>query len=124
MPPTATSINRYYKLKVEGTYGVENNVNHLDAAYQSPSSTQEIGSAGNTPVFITSSTDKWKLNINNNFVTPPTPNNNPDYRNDHIYEYYLGTGDGTNKYYYSYSDPNSITDNSITGKLTFITILE
>ena len=108
---TATTITRQYKLKVDGTYGIENNVQHLDAAYQSPNSSQVIGSSG-TPVFITSSTNKWQLNN----ATPPAPNNNSEYKSDHIYEYYLGLGDGTAKYYYSYSDSNP-GDNS--GSLTF-----
>jgi hypothetical protein len=117
--PTATDRNKVYKLKVEGIYGVENNVNHLDAAYQSPLSTQEIGSNGTIPVFITSSTDKWQLN-NPTAQTPPIPSNNPGYRNDHIYEYYLGAGDGTAKYFYTFYDLNSpITDNSTSGKLIF-----
>jgi hypothetical protein len=117
--PTATDRNKVYKLKVEGIYGVENNVNHLDAAYQSPLSTQEIGSNGTIPVFITSSTDKWQLN-NPTPQTPPIPSNNPGYRNDHIYEYYLGAGDGTAKYFYTFYDLNSpITDNSTSGKLIF-----
>lgn len=116
---TATDRNKVYKLKVEGVYGVENNVNHLDAAYQSPLSSQEIGSNGTIPVFITSSTDKWQLN-NPTAQTPPTPSNNPDYRNDHIYEYYLGAGDGTSKFFYTFYDLNSpITDNSSSGKLVF-----
>ena len=110
-PPTPTTTTRQYKLMVKGTYGVENSVNHLDAAYQSPNSSQVIGSSG-APVFITSSNNKWQLNNS----TPPAPNNTSEYRNDHIYEYYLGLGDGTAKYYYSYSDSNP-GDNS--GSLEF-----
>jgi gliding motility-associated-like protein len=110
-PPTPTTTTRQYKLMVKGTYGIENSVNHLDAAYQSPNSSQVIGSSG-TPVFITSSSNKWQLNNS----TPPAPNNSSEYRSDHIYEYYLGLGDGTSKYYYSYSDSNP-GDNS--GSLEF-----
>jgi hypothetical protein len=56
MPPTSTSINKTYKLKVEGTYGVENNINHLDAAFQSPLSTQVIGTG--TTALITNGSNK------------------------------------------------------------------
>ena len=110
-PATATTVTRQYKLKVKGTYGIENGVNHLDPAYQSPNSNQVIGSSG-TPTFITSSTNKWQLNNS----TPPAPSNSPDYRSDHTYEYYLGLGDGTSKYFYSYADPTP-ADNS--GSLEF-----
>ena len=47
---------------------------------------------------------------------PPAPSNNSDYRSDHIYEYYLGVGDGYAKYYYSYADATP-GDNS--GSLEF-----
>ena len=113
-PATPTTNTRQYKLKVKGTYGVENSVNHLDPAYQSPSSTQVIGSSG-TPTFITSSTNKWQLN-NPTPSTPPAPNNSSEYRSDHTYEYYLGLGDNTSKYFYSYADANP-GDNS--GSLEF-----
>jgi gliding motility-associated-like protein len=110
-PSTLTQTTRQYKLEVKGTYGIENSINHLDAAYQSPQSNQIIGTG--SPTLITSSTNKWQLNN----ATPPPPNNNSDYRTDHTYEYYLGLGNGSAKTFYSYSDPNP-GDNS--GSLEFI----
>lgn len=109
-PATLTQTTRQYKLEVKGTYGIENSINHLDAAYQSPLSTQVIGTG--TPSLITNGSNKWLLNN----AVPPAPSNNSDYRSDHIYEYYLGVGDGSAKYYYSYADPNP-GDNS--GSLEF-----
>jgi gliding motility-associated-like protein len=109
-PATLTQSTRQYKLEVKGTYGIENGINHLDAAYQSAQSTQVIGTG--TPSLITNGSNKWLLNNN----VPPTPSNNSDYRSDHIYEYYLGVGDGSAKYYYSYADATP-GDNS--GSLEF-----
>jgi gliding motility-associated-like protein len=109
-PATLTQTTRQYKLEVKGTYGIENSINHLDAAYQSPQSTQVIGTG--TPSLITNGSNKWLLNN----AVPPPPSNNSDYRSDHTYEYYLGVGDGSAKYYYSYADP-SPGDNS--GSLEF-----
>ncbi|MFZ9160241.1 MAG: putative Ig domain-containing protein, partial [Aquirufa sp.] len=109
-PATLTQSTRQYKLEVKGTYGIENGINHLDAAYQSAQSTQVIGTG--TPSLITNGSNKWLLNNN----VPPAPSNNSDYRSDHIYEYYLGVGDGYAKYYYSYADATP-GDNS--GSLEF-----
>jgi gliding motility-associated-like protein len=109
-PATLTQSTRQYKLEVKGTYGIENGINHLDAAYQSAQSTQVIGTG--TPSLITNGSNKWLLNNN----VPPAPSNNSDYRSDHIYEYYLGVGDGSAKYYYSYADATP-GDNS--GSLEF-----
>jgi hypothetical protein len=109
-PATLTQSTRQYKLEVKGTYGIENGINHLDAAYESAQSTQVIGTG--TPSLITNGSNKWLLNNN----VPPAPNNNSNYRSDHIYEYYLGVGDGSAKYYYSYADATP-GDNS--GSLEF-----
>jgi gliding motility-associated-like protein len=109
---SSTNPNYYYKLKVRGTFGTKAGTTamYMDPAYVNTNIANPIG------------TDATVLNNNCTEVTwklmgacPPTPNFPVGYASNHIYEYYIGTWNGS--YKYEFTDDGDYSNN--TGLLTF-----